>query len=30
MGKISNAIHTVETAFEHKLGNMEYEIINID
>lgn len=25
-----HAIHTVETAFEHKLGNMEYEIINID
>lgn len=25
-----HAIHTVETAFEHKLGNLEYEIINID
>ena len=25
-----NAIHTVETAYYHNLGNKDYEIINID
>ena len=25
-----HAIHTVETAYYHNLGNREYEIINID